>query len=230
MVETPPFLLAASTRREWLKCCGVLSFLALGIPKSARAAEPQKRLMIVPLGPTIANADVEFVARSLRAFYNFEPVVAVRQPLPRVAFYRPRQRYRAEKLLDFLETRLADDVDRVVGLTSVDISTTKGDIADWGILGLATIDGRVCIISSFRCRRRLRKRDDARIRLGKVAVHEIGHTLGLQHCPSPGCLMRDAEGSVLTVDDEYDLCARCRDVLSKSDRLSNAGITAPWPS
>jgi archaemetzincin len=33
-----------------------------------------------------------------------------------------------------------------------------------------------------------------------TAVHEVGHVLGLPHCDEPRCLMRDAEGTMDTVD------------------------------
>jgi predicted Zn-dependent protease len=45
----------------------------------------------------------------------------------------------------------------------------------------------------------------------------MGHTLGLTHCANHGCLMADGKGSVLTTDDEYDLCdKRCRPLLEKA--------------
>ena len=194
----------AYSRRAWLQCVGLLSGWALMAPALARAQMPP-RLLILPLGPALSNDDVEFVKQALQTFYDFALVVGTREPLPRSAYYAPRQRYRADKLLDHLQSRLPQGFERVLGLTSVNISTTKGSIFDWGILGLGTIDGRTCVLSSYRCQRKLKRRGDARIRLGKVAVHEVGHTLGLEHCPTLGCLMQDAEGSVATVDDEADL-------------------------
>jgi archaemetzincin len=58
-----------------------------------------------------------------------------------MAYNGQRRRYRAEKLLDFLEAEAPPNVFRTLGLTTVDFSTTKGSYADWGVLGLGAIDG-----------------------------------------------------------------------------------------
>ena len=118
---------------------------------------------------------------------------------------------------------------RVLGLTSVDISTTKGKVEDWGILGLASLDGRVGVLSSFRCRRLAKNKEQIAHRLGKTAVHELGHTFGLEHCPSAACLMRDGQGSVLTTDGDYDLCATCREKLRTRALLVTPAREPPWP-
>ena len=117
----------ACSRRVWLQCVGVLSGWALLVPALARAQMPP-RLLILPLGPALSSDDVEFVKQALQTFYDFALVVGTREPLPRTAYYAPRQRYRADKLLDHLQSRLPQGFDRVLGLTSVDISTTKGNI------------------------------------------------------------------------------------------------------
>ena len=185
-------------------------------------------LYIQPLGEELPDVDVEFVRQSLRAFYDVEVHMLDRIELPDWTRNEAKTRYRAEKLLDVLEQRLPEGGDRILGLTGVDISTTKGQYPDWGILGLATIDGTRCVISKFRTSRGTKTALDARIRLGKVAVHEVGHTLGLEHCPHVGCLMEDARGTVFTCDREYDLCSECRSKLAEAGyELADGEI--PWP-
>jgi archaemetzincin len=49
-------------------------------------------------------------------------------------------------------------------------------------------------------------------KLFKVAIHELGHTQGLKHCPVNDCLMRDAEGKD-HLDEEKDFCKKCKAVL-----------------
>lgn len=195
----------------------------------ALAEDRQRILYIQPLGKALPDDDVELVERALRAFYAIDVRRLARAELPKRAYYPKRRRYRAEKLLDFLTPRLPEDGYRILGLTGVDISTTKGKHEDWGILGLATLDGSACVLSSFRCKRQAKSAAHARIRLGKVAVHEIGHTFGLPHCPNRGCLMEDGGGSVLTTDREYDLCADCRARLIRTGHELGDAHDVPWP-
>jgi len=185
-------------------------------------------LYLQPLGKGLAADHVDTVKRALLAFYPLHVLELASVALPSEAYYAPRNRYRAERILNFLEATAAHDAYRVLGLTALDISTTKGSIPDWGILGLAAIDGRACVLSAFRCSRGV-DRARARARLGKVAVHEIGHTLGLEHCSTVGCLMEDARGTVTTTDREYDLCARCHDLLAQSGRRVRPTAKPPWP-
>ncbi len=122
--------------------------------------------------------------------------------LPKAAWYAPRKRYRADKLLDHLATWLGDAPDgtRVLGLTAVDISTTKGRHRDWGIFGLANLAGPAAVVSTYRLRRKARDAGQIRFRVVSTAVHETGHTLGLPHCAEPRCVMQDAGGSIANTD------------------------------
>jgi archaemetzincin len=178
------------------------------------------------LGERLPSDDLELIRQSLAHFFPNPVTVLPARELPKAAYYPPRQRYRAEKLLDALVEQTPEDAQVVVGLTTTDISTTKGEYEDWGILGLATVSGRECVISRFRAARGAKNGEHTRQRLAKTVVHEIGHTLGLPHCPEHGCLMEDGKGSVLTTDHELDFCAACRRLVG-SKVLTAAG-PLPW--
>lgn len=189
------------------------------------------RIDLVPLGAELSAADTEAVRVALAEVYGVEVRVRAVAPLPKAAWYAPRKRWRAEALLAYLAALPDVDghADRILGLTAADISTTKGAIHDWGVLGLGSIDGRSGVLSRFRCDKQGKDPLRARARLAKVAVHELGHTLGLDHCPHVGCLMEDAEAKVATCDREYDLCARCRGLLAAHGYHLPPSPKLPWP-
>jgi archaemetzincin len=188
-------------------------------------ARESTTVVIQPLGK--ATALVSPVVEALSTFYDVSVTVAPGAALPRRAYYRPRGRYRAEILLEFLAEVAPQGSDRILGLTSSDISTSKPPHEDWGILGLASVGGQACVLSSFRCQKKARNAAHAVERLAKTAVHELGHTFGLDHCPNRGCIMEDGGGSVLTTDRETDLCADCRAKLGARGRLKS-GAVSPW--
>jgi archaemetzincin len=207
---------------------GLLLLGASPVSASTPAA-PNRVLYVQPLGGCASQArGTEQVVAALRAFYPVDVRVLACQELPQAAYYPPRKRYRAERLLAYLNHRMPKDGWRILGLTDADISTTKGPYADWGVLGLGELPGTATVISSFRCRKKARDAAHAIERLSKVAVHEIGHTLGLPHCPERGCLMEDAMGKVATTDRERDFCPRCRALAKQNGFPITERPAVPW--
>jgi len=154
-------------------------------------------------------SSANLIAKQLKEMYSGNIVVNDAIPFPDNAFYAARSRYRADSLIKYLST-LAKDDQLIIGLTNRDISTTKDEYPDWGIMGLGYCPGKSCIASTFRL-----KGGNQLEKLFKVAIHELGHTQGLPHCVNQTCLMRDAEGKD-HLDEEKAFCPRCKAVLIKA--------------
>jgi archaemetzincin len=169
----------------------------------APADEPQFRakVILVPLR-SFPDDLLDSVEESLSVELDVEVERHEVVALPDEAYYAPRKRYRAEKLLDFLEQYATDPDVKVLGVTEVDISTTGDSAPDWGIFGLGRVAGSTAVISSYRLKRKPKNREHVRFRVSNVAVHEVGHTFGLQHCDEKEseCIMLDAEGGIENTD------------------------------
>lgn len=137
---------------------------------------------------------------------------------PAEAWYEPRQRYRAPKLLDYQETLFTckvqerDKIEYILGLTSKDISLKYKNHEDWGVMGLSYLGRGVSVISSFRLGGIQKMNKES---FCKLALHELGHAAGLPHCDkSKTCLMRDAKGK-----DHFpqltNFCASCKNFLQE---------------
>lgn len=186
-----------------------LPSLALLMSVVAAMADPLPVVAVQPLG-RVKPEDIARVQEGIRALYAVDVEVLPEKPLPKTAYYPPRDRYKAEKILTSLELEADRRFIKVVGLTARDISTTKDDVEDWGIFGLGGLGGRSCVVSTFRLRAGNATDAVFQARLVKVVNHELGHTFGLDHCPTAGCFMQDAGGKIAKVDDESGKpCAAC---------------------
>ena len=155
----------------------------------------------------ISPSQTQYVFTELKKIYSFIEIKKA-IALPASAWYLPRNRYRADSLIHFLKRQTAKG-HITIGLTNKDISTTKNEVSDWGVMGLGFCPGNACVASSFRL-----SNTETNMQLFKVAVHELGHTQSLPHCNVKSCFMRDAEGRNPT-NEEKDFCQKCKSVLIK---------------
>ncbi len=166
--------------------------------------ESAKVIFIQPF-TDIPAQPVNYILEKIKTYW---PDTKLLSPvdLPASAYYKPRNRYRADSLIDWLRRRVSNN-QYILGLTSKDISTTKPPNPDSGIFGLGFLDGPACVASSFRLKRNTNEQ------LFKTVIHELGHNFGLEHCPEKTCYMRDAEGKN-PLDEEIEFCPDCRNTLS----------------
>ncbi|OCA68276.1 hypothetical protein BBH99_15090 [Chryseobacterium contaminans] len=185
--------------------------------KKIAVEEPEQKpaitILILPFRD-IKPEKVETVAAGIKKIYPNVKVLEVID-FPENAYYRERNRYRADSTIKFLNSRTREGF-VTIGLTSKDISATKGKIKDFGIMGLGYRPGKACVASSFRL-----SRENSDEQFYKIAIHELGHTQGLPHCPEKMCFMRDAEGKNPT-NEETDFCKKCKTFLiSKNWKFSS---------
>ncbi len=180
----------------------------------------KNKIAIQPYYP-IDSVVVIPIKNFLAELYSCDVILLERKDLPQRAFVKIKSpRYRADTIIQSLKKTKPDSIDFVLGLTNMDISTTKKDklgrikkpihrYQDWGIFGLGYRPGPSSIVSGFRLKHKNRKRFIQR--LMKVSAHEVGHNLGLKHCPNKNCLMTDACERIQTIDKvQMDLCTQCK--------------------
>jgi len=149
---------------------------------------------------------------------DFRASVRYRSPWfdPETAFDTSRGQYHSTRMLKLLLDDPQEPADRTLGVTSVDLFTPVLTY----VFGEAQLSGRAAVVSAHRLRSEVYglPPDDALLfeRLHKEAVHELGHTYGLLHCRTIGCVMGTS-----TYAEEIELktahfCEHCRALLTRA--------------
>jgi archaemetzincin len=179
----------------------------LAVEKLNDVKKIKSSIVIIQPFSGVSGTQVSYIYNQLKKVIP-QVVLNPSIPLPSRAYYKPRNRYRADTLNLFLKERTKNGY-VTIGLTNKDISTDNGNIVDWGVMGLAYMPGKSCTVSPFRLSKK-----NANEQFFKVAIHELGHTQGLDHCLNNTCIMTDANGKNNT-DREKGFCARCKPFLEK---------------
>ncbi len=85
------------------------------------------------------------------------------------------------------------------------------------VFGEAELGGHAAVVSTARLGRH-EGPAPLRARLAKEAIHELGHTFGLVHCPERRCAMARSSQLVDVDDKEAELCSDCRSLLRDKER------------
>lgn len=192
----------------------VLFLISTGICMSFKWAPLSKKnltIYIQPLGKVDSDY-LNYVKKSVKDFYGYNCIIKTEIDLTNDILSGSKTRYDANKILEKYNSN-----SNLVLITEKDIAYKKSSqYPEWGVFGLGLRPGKVCVISTFRLRKNVTK-EQMLVRLKKVALHEIGHNLGLSHCTNHReCMMNDADGTIKQVDKERIwFCEKCWDKLKK---------------
>lgn len=176
-------------------------------------------IVLQPLG-NFPGELLSFLQDSIGRFYPAKVVIATGKPISSSFYYLPRNRYRADSIIQWLKKIKPLNTQVIAGITAYDISVTKGEIKDYGIMGLGYQPGDASITSIFRLKRDNPTERLLKQRLLKTVVHEVGHNFGLQHCINKHCIMADAEGR-LNQDNESGFCSNCKKKIAFLNHQKN---------
>lgn len=162
-------------------------------------SEQMRDLHIIPF-EHVRSEIVDTLAEDL-CDCGFHVCVESEHSLPSRAFNSRKQKFAADDLLSYLRHEQGG---RVLGVMNEDIYRYVIN----SIKGIADFAGRAAVISLCQLSNQEEKLF-LRPRVCKLALHELGHTFGLEHCTNPGCVMHDARSMKLWDCASDEFCPEC---------------------
>ena len=175
-------------------------------------------LAVAPVGPA-PGAALSAMETALGAAFGLpvRRVAAIDEPL--AAFSSPRGQWSSVAFLEALLARVPPGASRLLGVTERDLFVPVLSF----VYGQAQLGGKAAVVSLARLRPEFHGLPGSAPVLARraaaEAVHEVGHTFGLVHCPDRRCPMSlsidlpDLDGKTATP------CAACRVLLEGSREM-----------
>jgi archaemetzincin len=158
-------------------------------------------LYLLPFGK-IKEDILEKLARDLEKKFDLPVKIISAIPAPDYTYSKLRRQYDGSKILIELKRMDFPDAEKILGILSVDLYAQDLNF----IFGEAETSGKVAIISLYR----LNKSRQFYHRILKEAVHELGHTFGLSHCPDVKCVMHFSNVIADTDLKNDHFCQKCK--------------------
>jgi archaemetzincin len=173
------------------------------------------KIALVPIG-AVSEDLLRWLANRLAEVLDADTTVGEQIALPEASYDPKRDQFASGAMLNVLRARVYPEAERLLGLTDVDCYAP----------GLNFVFGQAALRSgpAFVALPRLRPsfyglpEDPSlfRERALKEAVHELGHTWGLEHCENPRCVMHFSNRLRDTDHKGAEYCPLCQRLLEQS--------------
>lgn len=159
-----------------------------------------------PMGE-IPKELLRYLGSQLEELYHHPFMVAPYARVPQHSYEPDRNQYNASILLSKLGEKIPSKAVRVLGAVDVDLYVPGLHF----VFGIASDKAAVISITRLRPEYYGEKRNEflLRERALKEAIHELGHTFGMDHCPDIRCIMHFSNCIEDTDRKGPDFCEKC---------------------
>lgn len=166
-------------------------------------------ISIVTIGD-VEGKVLDYLCTALEGVFGEGCRIGPSLPVPKSAFNRKRAQYSAEAILGQIH---AEEGERILGVVDLDLYVPSLNF----VFGLADPYRKRALIALPRLRQSFYGMpEDYTLfleRALKEAVHELGHTYGLGHCPNRRCVMAFSNSISDTDHKGWNFCPSCLSIL-----------------
>ncbi len=177
------------------------------------------RIVISPLCALESDL-LELIRKEIARLFQYRTEVLPLLKSLSFALNPSRNQFHSTPVLEKLDEIAPPEAVKVLAISDVDLYIPILT----HVYGEAQLGGRACMISTHRLREGLNPLsgpETFHFRVMKEAIHELGHTFNLRHCPEDKCIMHYCR-SIEDVDRKSnELCRYCRTLLNdEMERLN----------
>ena len=168
-------------------------------------------ILISPVGDLSAEL-TEAIAGEIKRVFGFSTAIeSVLQDLS-FALDQNRNQHHSTMILGQLAANTPARAIKVIAIAQVDLFIPILT----HVYGEAQLGGTACIVSTFRLNEGRSGMNISRKymdRIVKEAIHELGHTFNLRHCPEDSCIMHYCRNEEDVDRKSDELCRYCKVML-----------------
>jgi archaemetzincin len=170
-----------------------------------------QKIIISPID-NIDVCDYQLLGQEIHRTFGFQTEINSILQNVNFAYDITRDQYHSTAILEKLASTSPSRTLKIVAITHVDLFIPILT----HVYGEAQLDGKACIVSTFRLKESLSIANiekEFENRVVKEVLHELGHTFNLRHCHDKACIMHYCR-SIKDVDRKSDqFCRYCKILL-----------------